>query len=178
MWLDGVEWGQITVPRERLMGGAHLHVEVGAEPSAWAQGSVPSSLGGAGVPRPPRDLTDPDDGRRRAFGHADAHRVFDDESSTPSAVLAPDDMIGRDFGVSTEMDHYTITAMDPGEYEWALEAVNQDGRWHAVDRCVANFEWPRRTRIFAVPGGVCAYAYRVIMCTPVHLAQVELLRLE
>ena len=171
VWIDDETWDEITVAREHVMRGAHIHVDVGPRPSAWAQGSVPASLRGVGAPRPPRDLTRPGDARRRALGDTNAHNAFDDDSASGPVSLDAGAVIGWDFGEPTPVSFYTVTPHEPGEYRWTLETTDPDGRWRVVDDRQATFPWSRQTRMFGVDADGASYRLRV--AEPMVLAQME-----
>ncbi len=183
VWIDGQTWDEITVPRSRLADGAHIRVDVGPEPSTWAQGSVPPSLTPDGqMPTPPIDLTSPNEAGQRALGVPTAAAAFDDNSSSESVELAVGDVIGWRFEEPKTVDHYTVTPTRPGHYSWRLEAAGDDGQWTELDRRSVDFRWPRQTRIFRSAGHDDArqhsHAYRLIADTAMDLAQLELFRLD
>lgn len=176
--IDGEFWTQITVPRGLLMRGATIRIDLGAEPSDWAQGSVPTSVTPIGAqPRPPKDLTTPAQAGLRAAGVLDAAAAFDDDSTTPSVALASGDVVGWRFDTSTRVDHYTVTVEQPGDHAWTVQGRTGDDDWCVLDRRQATFRWERQTRIFAI-GQPASYAdYRVQADTALHLAQLEYLNL-
>ena len=186
VWIDGERWDEISVPRARLADGAHIRVDLGPEPSTWAQGTVPPSITGDGeMPSPPIDLTTRSDAATRAFGVPGAPGAFDDDSSSASVHLHPGDHVGWRFDAPAAVDHYTVTPTHPGRYGWRLERLGIDGTWRAVDERLVDFRWPRQTRFFRIPvavGESAAHrpgvAYRMITSDAVEVAQLELFQLD
>jgi predicted alpha-1,2-mannosidase len=176
--VDGQAWDRITIERERLVDGAVIEFDLGPTPSDWAAGTVPPSLTPLGsAPAPPVDLTSPERAPIGALGLPDAGNAFDDSSGTAPVVLAEGQWLGWEFEVPTALDHYTLTVVEAGDYAWEFQARSAAGDWSTVARQRARFQWDRQTRVFGVETVAPATAYRLVFDEPVHVAQLEFLRL-
>ena len=112
-----------------------------------------------------------------ALGLPDAGNAFDDSSGTAPVVLAEGQWLGWEFEVPTALDHYTLTVVEAGDYAWEFQARSAAGDWSTVARQRARFQWDRQTRVFGVETVAPATAYRLVFDEPVHVAQLEFLRL-
>ncbi|MFW0788920.1 GH92 family glycosyl hydrolase [Gordonia sp. CPCC 205333] len=149
--INGEPWSEIVVDRARLVHGARIDFELGPQPSEWAASSTPPSITALGeFPFFPADLTSPENAQRSASGGENAANAFDDDSSTPGAVLAPNEFVAWSFDEPTRISHYTITPKVAGALAWNVEVLDAQDRWQEVSTGRAEFRWERQTRVFAV----------------------------
>lgn len=175
--IDGEPWERITVPHERIAGGAHLHYVLSDEPTGWAAHSRPAGLSerlaAAGYPCEPLQDATTDTAEP-------AHRGLIDDVGTECVELAAGETVElllkvppADARVSREMtqssasaspeerEHgsatptrqgllYTVTLAQPSDdAAWTLRVINSDAEEKLVDhRQNEHYPWARQTRAF------------------------------
>jgi predicted alpha-1,2-mannosidase len=167
--LNGRAYDRSYLRHEDIARGATLEFVMGPRPSRWgAQNPPPSLTRGDEAPRPLRDVT--------GSGSTEVPSLFDDDSSTSSAVSEP---VGVRFGAPQAVSFYTLTSVAPADAprDWALEGSDDGTHWRVLDeRRGEAFRWRAQTRPFKVarPGAYTQYRLRAAGT----LAEVELLNRE
>ncbi|WP_353114407.1 GH92 family glycosyl hydrolase [Microbacterium sp.] len=171
--VDGEDWTDVSIPRSRLAGGAHIEIALGAEPSDWGAGSLLSTP--VERPRPLRDIT-AGEGARVAASTGDARAVVDDDSATQALELPDGGWVSWEGSEAASAELYTITPQQAGSYGWTVEGSDDGRDWIAVDRRAAEeFRWACQTRPFAFPATAAQRHHRIVFDQAIALSQWEIL---